>query len=139
MKPPTLHPPLYALRSLLSLLLLTPYFLLPTPIYADITNPVAPTFSTGDPGEILAKMIASIWKAAVVMGGILFVLYFVWGALRWMTAEGDKTKFESGREKITDSLIGLVLLVASVAIIQLLGTLLDIPFLRQLMFTFPGP
>jgi len=107
--------------------------------YADITNPAAPTFSTGDPGAVLAKMVASIWKAGVVMGGIAFVLYFLWGAFRWMTAESDKSKFESGREKITTAATGLVLLVASVAIIELLGRLLNIPFLESLSFTIPSP
>lgn len=128
------------LRSLLLFLFfLTPHSLLPTPIHADITNPAAPTFSTGDPGAVLAIMIASIWKAMVVLGGLSFVIYFLWGALRWMTAESDKAKFESGREKITTALTGLVLIAASVAIIELLGRLLNIPFLETLSFTIPNP
>lgn len=104
-----------------------------------ITNPVVPTFGTGDPGIALAVMIAQIWKGAVVLGAIFFVLYFLWGAFRWMTAEADKTKFESGRQDITNAVIGLVLLASSVAIIELLGRLLDIQFLRDLTFTFPSP
>src|SRR3989344_7750684 len=116
MKPKSLISYLYAIRyslfAMRFLLFLTPYSLLFTPnAYADITNPAAPTFSTGDPGTALARMIASIWKAGVVMGGIAFVLYFIWGAFRWMTAESDKSKFESGREKITTAATGLVLLV----------------------------
>jgi len=129
------------LRSLLSVLFfLTSYFLLLTsPAQAGITNPVAPAFSSGDYGNVLAKMVALIWKAAVVLGGLFFIFYFVWGAFRWMTAEGDKSKFESGREKITDAVIGLILLVASYAIIYLLGQLLDIEFLRNFQFTIPEP
>jgi ABC-type Mn2+/Zn2+ transport system permease subunit len=106
------------------------------PAYA-ITNPVI-DFGSGDYGEALATIIANLWKAAVIAGAIAFILYFLWGAFRWMTAESDKAKLESGREKITNALVGLILLVASVAIIQLLGTLLNIKFLKNLKFTFPG-
>lgn len=107
------------------------------PAYAQITNPVLNI--SGGYQDVLATIFANIWKAFVVFGSIGFVLYFLWGAFRWMTAEGDKAKFESGREKITNAATGLILIVASVAIIQLLGTLLDIEFLRDLQFDFPTP
>lgn len=109
----------------------------PQPTYA-ITNPVI-DLGNGDYGVALATVLANIWKAAVVAGAIVFILYFLWGAFRWMTAESDKAKFESGREKISNALIGLVLLAASVAIIELLGNLMNIPFLQTLSFTFPTP
>ncbi len=110
-----------------------------TPSYARISNPVAPTYSTGAPGEALAMMIANIWKTLVIVGSIFFVLYFAWGAVRWVTAQGDKSKFEEGRDKIANGAIGLVILVASVAIIQFLGSVLNIQFLEDLSFDFPGP
>ena len=109
------------------------------PAYAKITNPILPNFGSGNYGEVFAKMIANIWKAFVILGGIFFILYFAFGALRWMTAEGDKTKFEESRQKITNAFIGLTLLAASVALVQLLGSLLEIEFLENLMFTFPTP
>lgn len=105
------------------------------PAYARIEPPV-PNLGT-EPGEALTTVLANFWKGAVTIGAIMFVLYFVWGALRWMTAEGDKAKFEEGRQKITNALTGLVILAASVAIIELLGGLLNLPFLENLSFIFP--
>ncbi len=121
------------------LTLLALFLIITKPVYAGITNPVLPTFGSGDPGATLARLVANIWKSSVVLGAIMFIIYFVYGSLRWMTAEGDKTKFEEGRQKITNAFIGLVLLAASVALIELLGFLLEIPFLQTLSFTFPGP
>lgn len=117
---------------------LLPLLALPQPIFA-ITNPVIGSLGRGDFGTALARVLANIWKAFVIAGAIAFVLYFLWGAFRWMTAESDKAKFESGRDKITAALTGLVLLAASVAIVELLGNLLDIDFLQRLSFTFPAP
>ena len=74
-----------------------------------------------------------------MVGSIIFVLYFALGALRWITAAGDKSKFESGRQMITNGLIGIVLLAASFAIVQLLGEVLEIPFFQTLVFQFPVP
>lgn len=107
------------------------------PAYAISIN-VLGELGTGDPGTVLARTLASLWKTAVIAGGISFVLYFVWGALRWMTAESDKGKFESGRQNMTNAIVGLVLLAASVAIIELLGNLLNIDFLKTLSFVFPA-
>lgn len=123
--------------SLLLPLILVLYFTLPA--YAIIRNPVIGDLGFGNPGTALARILANLWKAAVIAGGIAFIFYFLLGAFRWMTAESDKTKFESGREKITNALVGLLLLTASVAIIDLLGRLLDIQFLQDLSFTFPTP
>lgn len=108
-----------------------------SPAYADITNPVIGIFGSGDPGNAAATILASIWKALVVMGGIAFILYFAWGALSWLSSGGDKAKVEEAREKISNAVIGLILIAASVAITTTIGVLFNIDFLRDLTFEFP--
>jgi NADH:ubiquinone oxidoreductase subunit 6 (subunit J) len=107
------------------------------PTYA-IENPaIGPLGSGTNYGDVLATILANIWKAAVIAGGIGFILYFVWGALNWLTAGGDKARLEESRNKMASALIGLVLLAASYAIITLAGELLNIEFLQTLQFNFP--
>ena len=119
---------------------LTYVLLTASPVQALITNPVLPVdLGSGSPETGLARMIANIWKSFVVIGGLFFVIYFAWGGIRWLTAQGDKSKFEEGQNKIANGLIGLVILASSVAIVQLLGALLDIPFLQTLSFSLPTP
>jgi hypothetical protein len=120
-------------------LLITSFYLSAKKAYAQITNPAAGPFGSGNANEILAAALANILKAAFLLGAITFVLYFAWGALRWMTAEGDKSKFEEGRNKIANATIGLVLLASSYAIITFLGTVFNIKFLQDLVFEFPTP
>lgn len=126
------------IHSLTSLGLFTAALTVPIPVHARITNPVIGELGSGEEGATLALILANLWQSAVIVGGIAFILYFVWGALSWMTAESDKAKFESGREKMQNAIIGLVLLAASFAIVKTLGLLLDIEFLKTLKFKFPG-
>lgn len=109
------------------------------PVYARIVNPVIGSCGSGQPETCLAVTLANIWRASLVIGSIAFVLYFAWGSLRIMTSEGDKGKFDDGQKKISNSLIGLILIAASVAIVQLLGTVFNIQFLQTLIFDFPRP
>ncbi|MCH7951618.1 hypothetical protein IH980_02710 [Patescibacteria group bacterium] len=132
-----LHHPGFKIK--VSVLLGVISLLMASPANAQITNPVLPTLGSGDPGGALATIIANLWKSGVIIGGILFILYFVWGAISWLTAGGDKARLEEARQKISNALIGLVILAASLAIIELLGGLLNIPFLETLSFTFPTP
>lgn len=90
-----------------------------TKIYAatEITNPALPTnIASKDAGSGLAFYIGNLWKAAVTVGGLLFLLYLVWGGIEWMTAAGDKVKVENAQHKITNALLGLVVLIGSYAI-----------------------
>jgi hypothetical protein len=117
----------------------TAYLFLSDTAFARITNPVLPSDlgSGEDYGSGFAKIFANIWKSFFLLGSLFFILYFVWGAMRWMTAEGDKGKFEEGRNKIANGIIGLVILAASQMAIQFIGSVLDIPFLQSLSFEFP--
>lgn len=119
-------------------------FPLPQPAQARIYNPVLPgIIGGGIPGssyqEALSIILANIWRASVTLGSIFFVLYFALGALNWITAGGDKNKIEEARKYITNGLIGIILIAASVAIIQLLGAILNLPFFETLVFEFPTP
>lgn len=126
-------------KLIISPLLISLYLSFSEPAFARISNPALPSdLGSGDDyGSGFARVFANIWKSFFLIGSLFFILYFVWGAMRWMTAEGDKGKFEEGRNKIANGLIGLVILAASQVVIQLVGSTLDIPFLESLSFEFP--
>lgn len=71
-------------------------------------------------------LMSQVLAIAVTIGVILVLLYTVWGGLDWITAGGDKGKTEKARDKITQGIVGLVLLVSSVAIVTFVQTLLGI-------------
>jgi hypothetical protein len=55
-----------------------------------------------------------------VFGGVVFFFMLVWGAISWILSGGDKAHLESAKGKITNAIVGIVLLVGSFAIIKLL-------------------
>ena len=97
---------------------------------SEIRNRAIPALTDKSPGEGLAFYIATLWKTIVLLGGIAFLIYLVWGALEWMTASGDKADIDKARHKITNALIGLTILVGSYAIILFVEKVFGISLLK---------
>jgi hypothetical protein len=68
------------------------------------------------------ELISAVLRFVLLLGVLLVLLYLIWGGIEWITSGGDKTKTESARNKITAAVIGLIILVASWAILQLIMT-----------------
>jgi hypothetical protein len=59
----------------------------------------------------------------------LLFFMFIWGAVSWILSGGDKAKIESAKGKITSALVGLVLMIATFAIVKLIETFFGINIL----------
>ncbi len=101
-------------------------------VYAqEITNPALGSVVRGlSPGQGLAFYIAQLWRTVVIVGGLAVMLYLIWGGIQWLMAGGDKGKIDEAHHKITNSLIGLGVLVASYAVIYFVGAVLKIDLLK---------
>ena len=55
----------------------------------------------------------------LVIGALMVFMYLIWGGIDWITSGGDKSKTESARNKITAAVIGLIVLAAAWAILEL--------------------
>lgn len=93
------------------------------PAFAQIVPPLGLGDKFAKP-EGFALLIATLWKTAFLIGGIVTLVYFVLGGLTWITAGGDKANSERARSMITDALIGLVILASSFALIKFLDSIL---------------
>jgi hypothetical protein len=68
------------------------------------------------PNAGFARLIGNI-LAAVMVVSLLLVLYFlVVGAIEWITAAGDKGKIDSARNKMTNAVIGIIVLSSVTAL-----------------------
>lgn len=78
----------------------------------------------------IGVMIGNI-LSAVMLGGALLCLFFILlGAIEWITSGGDSSKVEGARNKITNAVIGLVVLSATLAIFTLIQNFLGIQFIN---------
>ena len=60
------------------------------------------------------------------------LIFLILGGIQWIISQGDKTKVEAARKKITYAIIGLIVAFASYLIISVIGNffgvkLLDVP------------
>lgn len=81
-----------------------------------VNNAIPATALSKGYGGGLAFYIATLWKTVVTVGGLAFIIYLVWGGIEYLTSGGDKSKIADATTKITSSVIGVAILVASYAI-----------------------
>ncbi len=79
--------------------------------------------------EFLGKFLPKAVGLVLVFGAVAFFFMFVWGAISWMVSGGDKAGVESAKGKITNSIIGMVLLLGTFAIIGLIENFFGIDIL----------
>jgi len=87
-----------------------------------ITNPAIPALAGKDGGQVFARYIAIFWQFMVIVGGLAVLLYLIWGALDWIFAGNNADRMKRGKDKLFDSIFGLVLLVLSYLIIKIIST-----------------
>jgi NADH:ubiquinone oxidoreductase subunit 6 (subunit J) len=91
-------------------------------VQAQLTNPVVEGALGSDAegaaaGTTFATYFVSIWSSVISIGAILVLVFFIWGALEWITSGGDKGKLENARNRITQAVVGLIILVGSFVIL----------------------
>lgn len=89
-------------------------------------------------GTTFVRYVILIWQAIITVGGLTVLLMFVWGAIEWISAGGDSGKIEKARNKMTQAVIGMIILTASFTIIGFISGLF-FPTFNLLELTFPTP
>jgi hypothetical protein len=67
----------------------------------------------------IGGLLNGVLSFVMVLAALLVFIYLIWGGIEWITSGGDKSKTESARNKITAAIIGLIILAASYALLQL--------------------
>ena len=89
-----------------------------------------PTLAQGFAGN-LGAIISGVLGFVMAIAALLVFLYLILGGIQWITSGGDKGKTEEARNKITGAVIGLIILAAAYAVLQImlhflgLGTITD--------------
>ncbi len=82
----------------------------------------------GAPGSILSFGIGLLF-VVVIVAALIFALY---GGILWITSQGDKAKLDRARRTITFAIVGIIVAVLSFLIVQTIGDILGVPFLKQI-------
>jgi hypothetical protein len=62
----------------------------------------------------------SLISLLFVVGALAFFFMLLWGAISWIMSGGDKGAVESARSRITSAVVGIFILLAMYAIINII-------------------
>lgn len=94
-----------------------------------------PGFGSIPERDPLAALNAILRVVSVIIGfitvcaGIYFLFQLLIGAFGWMTASGDKSRLERAQLRMTHAVIGMVIVVATYALVSIIGGLLGFDIL----------
>ena len=106
-------------------------------IVGQVQNPLSQTSYGGLSG--VGLFITNIIRLFFVVAGILALFNFLIAGFEYINAGGDSKKLEKAWSRIWQSLMGLVIMVASFAVASLFGYLIFGPDFNLLSPTIVGP
>jgi hypothetical protein len=96
-------------------------------LFGGISPPPAMNVGGSDPVAGLGKFIGFGIQMFILAAGMFLLLYLLWGAFDWITSGGEKEKISKAQSKITNALIGMLLIFVVLTIFNLLaGNILGI-------------
>lgn len=76
------------------------------------------------------KTISSIVAVITISAGIAFIIYFVFGALTWVTSGGKADQLEKAKSTMSSALIGLFVTILTIPTIYIIGKLVGLDILN---------
>jgi hypothetical protein len=83
----------------------------------------------GGSTDFLAYFLPRIIGLLLTFGAIAFFFMFLWGAISWILSGGDKAHVENAKGRITNALVGFVLMIGVFAVVKLIEVFFGIDIL----------
>lgn len=82
-----------------------------------------------DPGLGTAESVIRWGTTVLLISAALLTLFFlIWGGIQWITSGGSKEKVQAAQKKIVYASIGLIVVLVSFMIINIVGSLFGVNF-----------
>ena len=78
------------------------------------------------------QIVGGFINLLLLLAAIVFFFILVIGGIRWITSGGDKANTETARNQITAALVGLVIVFAAWAILQLIQVFFGITLIGNI-------
>jgi len=83
-----------------------------------------------DTNQSLPALVAWLYVFIVGISGLAAFVMIVWGGVEYMTSAGNPTRTSGAKDKIKSALLGLLLVLASFLILQVINP--ELTLLREL-------
>lgn len=103
-------------------------FTTPIPAFQpDVTGTGTAAFA-----EPFTKFLSNFIGFLTTLAGILFLIYFLFAGLSWVTSGGDKAKVEKAKDQLTQAAIGLIVVIAAYSIVGVIGRVFGLDILNPI-------
>jgi hypothetical protein len=102
-----------------------------TAVLAADTISLEPTGEFYKLGELtIGGIVSAAIRLVLIIAALAFFFILVIGGIRWIASGGDKANTETARNQITAALVGLVIVFAAWAILQLIKAFFGVDILE---------
>jgi len=92
-----------------------------------ITPPAGIGALGSDPATALGTLFKTGINLFIIIAGIALIIYLLWGAFDWINSGGEKEKITKAQAKITNAVIGMILVFVMLSVWGLItGNILGI-------------
>jgi cytochrome bd-type quinol oxidase subunit 2 len=84
---------------------------------------------SGEPGSAVESFFTIALGFLTVIGGIMFLIYFVLGGLNWISSRGEKEMVAKAQRYMSNALIGLIVVILAWAFTGIIGAALGFSIL----------
>lgn len=96
-------------------------------LFGGISPPAAMNVGGDDPIQGVGKFIGFGINMFILVAGMFLLIYLLWGAFDWISSGGEKERITKAQNKITNALIGMLLVFVVLTVFNLLaGNILGI-------------
>ncbi|MFC1646962.1 hypothetical protein ACFL1A_01630 [Patescibacteria group bacterium] len=97
-------------------------------LLAQLTNPVLPPAlgqgAKEQGGVALGGLIGALIGFLFIVAFLIALFFLITGGISWVTSAGDKSKLEVARDKITNAIVGLIIVAGVWAIMTVIAPFL---------------
>ncbi len=109
------------------------------PAYAQICNSaLGDCTSSTNPTAYVNNVIQAVFSIFFIVGVVYFLWHFIFAGLHMMATDGDSKKFETARNEMLNSFLGLIVIFSVFVVLKLIGTITGISGLETLQIAWPS-
>lgn len=91
----------------------------------DVAGKCSPVIDlTGDGQASVVAILLAVFDILIFFAGLIAVGYVIFGAIQFMVSQGEPDKIKNARSTIMNALVGLVLVLVSTVVVNLIGNTL---------------
>lgn len=96
----------------------------------DISLPKSIQDITNNAGSFGDNLLQWVIALALTFGILIAVIMILWSGIQWITSEGDKTKLQAAKTRLSYSVIGLIVMFSAFFIINIIGTFFGVKLIE---------